>query len=412
MIRQGIRLFALGALAVASVSCGSDTKAPAAAGTDTKAPAAAGGDTTTPPAAAATGTPIVLGTVSSFTGVDIFPESPNAAKAYFDQINAAGGVNGHPIQFLVEDDGDVPEQAAVAAKKLVEENNILAMVGGGSIVDCTTNAKYYAEKGILSLAGVNACGPDAGNVASLNTGPFLGIMMGLAYMAKEQKLTKLCFSSLNIGLTPIFVDVFKPMWEKQMGLTLTMILSEPNEDLTAAVTKGKDCEGVMLGYTEPNYIAYAQIAEAQGLTDGKIKYAMLTSGYSINVAEKLGKAGEGWVVNSEFAPYTDETDTSPDMVEFKALVKAAGLGETSFAQGGYLSAKVMVEALKTVKGDYTRESVGAAIKAVNYATPMLGEPFKWVPYIGGAQANVASKIVQLKGGKFVTVTDWVFWPPR
>ena len=92
--------------------------------------------------AAATGTPIVLGGMSSYSGVDIFPESPDAAKAYFDKINAEGGVNGHPIEFLTEDDGDVPEKTATGAKKLVEEKNVLAMVGGGSIVDCTTNAKY------------------------------------------------------------------------------------------------------------------------------------------------------------------------------------------------------------------------------------------------------------------------------
>jgi branched-chain amino acid transport system substrate-binding protein len=410
MIHKKMWAATIGTLLVATVGCGSSKAETAPAATTVagaEAPAV-----TEAAAAPAAGTPIVLGGVSSYSGVDIFPESPDAAKAYFEKINAEGGVNGHPIEFLTEDDGDVPEKAATGAKKLVEEKNVLAMVGGGSIVDCTTNAKYYAEKGILSLAGVNACGPDAGNVASLNTGPFLGIMMGLTYMVKEQGVKKPCFSSLNIGLTPIFVDVFKPMWEAEMGMTVELILSEPNEDLTAAVTKGKNCDGVMLGYTEPNYIAYAGIAEAQGLTDGKIKYAMLTSGYSIDMLAKLGKAAEGWVVNSEFAPYTDAADTSPDMVEFKALMESAGLGVTSFAQGGYLAAKVMVEALKTVKGDYTRESVTAAIKAVNYATPMLGEPFKWTPYLGGAQANVASKIVGIEDGKFVTVSDWVFWPPR
>jgi branched-chain amino acid transport system substrate-binding protein len=391
------------AAALLAVSCGSSG--------DSATKSGSGGSV---PKSTATGTPIALGSVASFTGVDIFPESPNAAKAYFDRVNSQGGINGHPIEFITEDDGDTPEQAAVAAKRLVEEKNVLAMVGSGSIVDCTTNAKYYAEKGILDLAGVAACAPDAESVASLNTGPFLGIMMGLAYMKQTQGLNNLCFSALNVGLTPIFNEVFKPMWEKAMNTTLTVILSEPNEDLTAAVTqvKSKGCDGVMLGYTEPNYIAYGQIAEAQGITDGKIQFAMLTSGYSDNVLEKLGKTGEGWVTNSEFAPYTDDKDKSAALADFKALMKSSGQSETSFAQGGYLAAWAMVEVLKTIKGDYTRESVNTALKAMDLKSDMIGVPVKWVSYAGGAQMNTASKMVQIKDGKFVTASDWVYWPPK
>ena len=72
----------------------------------------------------------------------------------------------------------------------------------------------------------------------------------------------------------------------------------------------------------------------------------------------------------------------------------------------------MIEALKSVEGEYTRESVNAALEQVNYETPLLGEPFKWVPYVGGAQANMASKIVKIEDGEFVAASDWVFWPPR
>ena len=402
MLRRSICCAVVGALALTAAGCGSSKKSTGSSGT-------------TVASKAATGTPIVLGAVASFSGTDIFPESPKAAAAYFDRVNASGGINGHPIQFLQEDDGDTPEQAAIAAKRLVEEKKVLAMVGAGSIVDCTTNAKYYAEQNILSMAGVEACGPDAANVMSLNTGPFLGILMTLTYMVNVQKHTKVCFSSLNIGLTPIFRDVFLPIWEKQMNMKLhQLILSEPNEDLTAAVTKAKTsgCEGVLLGYTEPNYIAYAQIADSQGLTGGSIQYGMLTSGYSNTLLKKLGKAGEKWISNSEFFPFTEDVSKSKDLADFVSLMGTAKLELTSFAQGGYLSAKAMVEALKTVKGDYTKESVSAAMKALNVTSDMIGVPIKWAPYVGGAQLNNASKIVQIKSGKFETISDWVYWPPK
>lgn len=362
---------------------------------------------------AATGTPIVLGAVGSTSGVDIFPEPMAAAAAVFDRLNAEGGINGRPIEYLVEDDGNTAEGATAAARRLVEDENVLAMVGGGSIVDCTTNAKYYAERNIYSLAGANACA-EAATVTSMNTGPFLGTLMTFSYLADVAKAEPICFSGLNIGLTPLFVDIFIPMWEAETGKTIkSVITSEPNEDLTAAVTKASSdgCKSVLLAYTEPNYIAYAQIAEGQGLTDGDITYAMLTSGYSLNVADELGSAGEGWFSNSEFLPYTGDDDTA-ELQEYKDLMEASGQEVTSFGQSGYLAALAMIEALKTIDGEYTQESVNAALSALTYSTPLLGETFTWKPYVGGEQANVASKIVKLEGGEFVTVSDWVYWPPR
>ena len=250
----------------------------------------------------------------------------------------------------------------------------------------------------------------------MNTGPFLGTLMTFDYMVDVMKAEPLCMASLNVGLTPIFKDVFIPLWEKTTGKKLqALITTEPSEDLTNAVTKTKSegCKGVLLAYTEPNYIAYFNIAKAQGLTDGSIKYGMLTSGYSENVLSKIkDNGGEGAVTNSEWSPYLGDDDKTPEMVAFKKTMADAKLQLTSFGQGGYLAAKIMVDALKTVKGDYTQESVTAAMLAASYTSTMFGVPFKFTPFVAGAQGNTSSKIVQIKGGKWVTASDWVFWPPK
>lgn len=414
-LRTAFVVLAAGGMFVSA--CGSSKKAVApvttAAGAVTTAAGAAA--VTTVAAKAATGTPIILGAVGSNTGTDIFPEPMKAAKAVFDEVNKAGGINGHPIQYLVEDDGDTAEGAAAAAKRLVEDKKVLALVGGGSIVDCTTNAKYYVEKKIYSMPGAAAC-TEAATFSPVNTGPFLGTLMTFNYMVDVMKAEPLCMASLNVGLTPVFRDVFIPIWEKTTGHKLkALITTEPNEDLTNAVTKSKSegCKGVLLAYTEPNYIAYFQQAKAQGLTDGSIKYGMLTSGYSDNVLSKIKDiGGEGAVTNSEWSPYLGDDDKSPEMLAFKQTMKDGGLQLTSFGQGGYLAAKIMVEALKQVKGDYTQESVTAAMTSASYASPMFGAPYKFTPFIAGAQGNTSSKIVEIKGGKWVTASDWVFWPPK
>jgi branched-chain amino acid transport system substrate-binding protein len=50
-----------------------------------------------------------------------------SAKAYFDWLNAKGGVNGRKIDFVALDDGYEPARALQNAKRLVEQDKVFAM---------------------------------------------------------------------------------------------------------------------------------------------------------------------------------------------------------------------------------------------------------------------------------------------
>jgi branched-chain amino acid transport system substrate-binding protein len=51
----------------------------------------------------------------------------SGAQAYFGQVNAAGGVNGRRIEFLVRDDGYQPARAVEEARRLVELDEVFAI---------------------------------------------------------------------------------------------------------------------------------------------------------------------------------------------------------------------------------------------------------------------------------------------
>ena len=106
-----------------------------------------------PAPAMADGEPIRVGNVSSLTGAGLFPEASVAAKAVFDRVNASGGIGGRPIELIIEDDGGAPEGAATAGRKLVEQDNVVAMVGSASVLECAVNSAYYAEQGVYSIQG-------------------------------------------------------------------------------------------------------------------------------------------------------------------------------------------------------------------------------------------------------------------
>jgi Periplasmic binding protein len=84
-----------------------------------------------PAAAAAT---IKLGSVLSITGPASFLGDPEdkTLKLYVDKINAAGGVAGKKIELIVYDDGGDANKARTFATRLLEDDRVVAMVGGST----------------------------------------------------------------------------------------------------------------------------------------------------------------------------------------------------------------------------------------------------------------------------------------
>ncbi len=400
----GLAFALVATLCLLLTACGSSSDD--AGGSDTSSGAAAAECTDK-----ATGEPIKLGDVTSYTGTNIFPESATIARLVFDRYNCEGGLNGRPIELVKADAQDTADGASAAVKKLAEEDKVVGFCCSGSIVNCFNNADYFKENGWEVIPGVEACA-DAQTVHPANTGPFLPTYHMLDFFKYDLDRKKLCFVGLNVPLTEFFTGTIIPTWEKDSGDKVNMVLIEVGEDFTPAVTKLKadGCDAVEAAFTEPDYQSFFQIVDDQGLKDDMV-FGMLTSGYSLQLLDKAGDTLEGVYANSEFEPYTgDESQHSDAVKDYIALAKAGNQPLTSFGQGGYIAANVAIKALESIEGDITKESVNAAFKAVEYETPLLGTPFKATGSAAGIQPNVTSKITQVKDGDFEPITDWREFP--
>ena len=84
--------------------------------------------------------PYVIGAVLSLSG----PVAANGVPTRegillaVEQINAAGGIDGHPVQVLFEDDQSKPDQAVILANKLITQDRVLMLLGAS--FGSTTNA--------------------------------------------------------------------------------------------------------------------------------------------------------------------------------------------------------------------------------------------------------------------------------
>lgn len=101
------------------------------------------------------GDPIVIGTICSCSGAQAaaLGKSAEGIKAWTKQINDAGGLNGHPVKLIVKDDGGDPARALQAAKELVEEEKVIAIVGETSVADAAFQ-QYVEGKQIPVVGGL------------------------------------------------------------------------------------------------------------------------------------------------------------------------------------------------------------------------------------------------------------------
>ena len=75
---------------------------------------------------------VKIGAHFPLTGVAApgYSEIPTGARAYFDYVNANGGVHGRKIEYIVKDDGYNPTNTSQVTNELVLQDKIFAMVGG------------------------------------------------------------------------------------------------------------------------------------------------------------------------------------------------------------------------------------------------------------------------------------------
>ena len=75
--------------------------------------------------------PYLIGVFCSVTGPNAPLGTPERDTLLMleEQINQKGGIKGHPLKLIIEDDGSDNTNAVKAAKKLIEQDNVCALIG-------------------------------------------------------------------------------------------------------------------------------------------------------------------------------------------------------------------------------------------------------------------------------------------
>ena len=105
------------------------------------------------PCTAFAATPIKIGLMAPLTGsfASEGQDMQKLVELLAEEVNKAGGINGAPVELVVEDDGSIPRSAANAANRLVSKG-VQFVVGtyGSAVTEASQDV--YDEAGVVQVA--------------------------------------------------------------------------------------------------------------------------------------------------------------------------------------------------------------------------------------------------------------------
>jgi branched-chain amino acid transport system substrate-binding protein len=398
--RRTAGLAAVLTLAGAVAGCSSISNSSTGTGTTTPAGASNGASTSasaatvdtsqcgSKPGVKAAGTPIALGAIATNQPGTSFTDIPNMAKAYFDCVNANGGINGHPIKYYIETEQTNPAQVAADAKQLVQSDHVVGVVGSTSIIECSVNSGYWQKMGFYVIdSGIAPECYATPNSAAVNMGPRYSSDGAVQY-ALSQHVNKIVFDQSNVPGTGYIAAGPSALAKKASTPIVQLTENVPITDANSVAIKEVDDAGpngaVILNFTPPEALIILQAAQKLGLENRVKLWGCSTPCNTDFLATSLGPKWNGKLfVNAELTPPDGTSTTAMNL--YKAILKQYGKsvqgGIGSFSQMGFTEAEIAVHALQSINGAYTVQSVNAAFKAVkDFDTGMLCQAWTYGSY--------------------------------
>ncbi len=106
------------------------------------------------PAVSQAAGPVVIGSINPLTGSSAVQglDMKRGEQLALDEINAAGGVNGHPLKIVWEDTESSPKGGMAAVHKLVEINKVPLILGAYSSGISLPTGQWTNSKKVIQIA--------------------------------------------------------------------------------------------------------------------------------------------------------------------------------------------------------------------------------------------------------------------
>ncbi len=313
-----------------------------------------------------TPTSILIGQSAAFSGPasELGNEMRAGALAYFQSVNAAGGVNGRKIELRSLDDGYEPDRAAANTKKLIDGGVFLLF---GYVGTPTSNA----SKPIFTAAKVPFVAPFTGAESLRNPLNRYIFNVRASYFDETDKIVgqmagqtldriAVFYQNDDYGKAGL-AGVERAMQKRNLKIVATGTVERNTIDVAPAVAA--------IGKAEPQavimisaYKSCAAFIKAMRAANYNPQFMNVSFVGSKALAHEAGLAGRG-VAISQVMPFPWNIANRVVKEYQQQLAASTGKQEFSFTSlEGFIAARVLVEGLRKAGNDLTREKFITAME--------------------------------------------------
>jgi ABC-type branched-subunit amino acid transport system substrate-binding protein len=277
----------------------------------------------------------------------------------FEEANAVGGVNGRKLELVSYNDGYEPNKAIENTKRLIQEDEVFALIGEVG----TPTSK--AAQPIAADAGVPFIGPFTG--AEFLRKPYKRTVVNVRasyYQETEAMVERLV---MDLGVRRIAI-LYQDDSYGRAGLTgVELALDKRGMELVAqgtykrnttavkravlSIRKGEPEAVIMIGAYKP-CAEFIKVARKVGLD---AKFLNVSFVGSNALAKELAESGEGVIV-TQVVPFPEDASNPLVSRYHKALEEQSPNAEAGFVSlEGYLVGRLTVNILEHLGDTVTRD---------------------------------------------------------
>jgi len=348
----------------------------------------------------ATDTEIKVGNTMPYSGpASAYGNVGKAEAAYFNKINAEGGINGRKINFITYDDGYSPPKAVEQVRKLVEGDEVLLLFGTLGTPSNTAIQPYLNKKAVPQLfvaTGATKWGDPQHFPWTMGLQP--------TYQSEGRIYAKYILENKPNGKIAVFYqnddygkDYLKGLKDGLGAKAASMIVAEESYEVSEPTIEGhivrlkSSNADVFFDVATPKFAAQAikKVAELQW------KPMHILNSVATSIGGTLKPAGLD--ISKDIISATAGMDTTdpqwkdnPGMKEWVAFMDkwmpSADKTDGTFI-AGYGAARTLVQVLKQCGDDLTRENImkqASNLKDFDPGTLLPGikintSPTNWYP---------------------------------
>ncbi|MCE2653719.1 MAG: ABC transporter substrate-binding protein [Planctomycetaceae bacterium] len=295
-------------------------------------------------------------------------------QAAVAEINRTGGVRGRPVELISLDDGYEPKRTGANMRTLLDTEGVLAVIGSVGAPCAVTAVPIAQEKQTLLYGYVT------GGAVLRKSPPDRYVVNYRASLAEEVGLLVDHFVSQGIATNEIAFFTQQDVFGEAAYTGGVAALSRHGLKSPGAVRHVRyerntsNIEGglseLLLMDPQPRAVVFGGAADpliAFVRESRKADFLPIVGTVSFvdatRVAEQLGPMGEGLVISQVVPPLCSGVPVVDRYREaLKSVDPQARPGYGSLE--GYISARALLESLRTIEGEITREATVEAIRSV------------------------------------------------